>query len=127
MLVENLPNLSRLPSRVVERSFEDKEEAEEEQVKETPKPMRKFSNSITRHQLATTRCFMVTTAITFVLLTVYLGVDIAFKKNTGMSEKPWFAMSICLVSISFVDFIVMTIFNSYVRKDIMCLFRFCCR
>lgn len=124
MLVENTPNLSRLPSKVIERSADNDDEAGE---KETPKPKRKFSNSITRHQLASTRCFMITTAITFVLLTVYLAVDIAFKKNTGTNEKPWFALSICLISISFVDVLVMAVFNSYVRKDVICLFRFCCR
>jgi hypothetical protein len=124
MLVENAPNLSRLPSKVIERSSGNEEEEAE---KEMPKLKRKFSNSITRHQLASTRCFMVTTAITFVLLTVFLGVDIAFKKNTGTYEKPWFAMSICLISISFVDVLVMAVLNSYVRKDVMCLFRFCCR
>ena len=126
MLVENAPKLSRLPSRVIERSS-DNEEAEEEAQRERPKQKRKFSNNITRHQLATTRCFMITTAITFVLLTAYLGVDIGFKKNTSTSEKPWFAMSICLISISFTDFLVMAVFNSFVRNDIICLFRFCCR
>ena len=123
MLFENAPQLSRLPSRIIERSTEGFEDEEEEK----PKSKRKFSNNITKHQLATTRCFMVTTVITFVLLTVYLGVDQGLKKNTGGSEKPWFAMSILLVSISFVDILVMAVFNSYVRKDVICLFRFCCR
>ncbi|KAL5263490.1 hypothetical protein ACHWQZ_G008762 [Mnemiopsis leidyi] len=125
VLFENAPQLNRLPSLIVERSTEDQDFEDVEENK--PKSKRKFSNNITKHQLATTRCFMVTTLITFVLLTIYLGVDQALKKNTGISEKPWFALSILLILISFVDILVMAVFNSYVRKDVICLFRFCCR
>lgn len=130
MLVENAPKLSRLPSRVIERSAEHDDlpspNANEDEA-EKPKLKKKFLNSITKHQLATTRCFMVTAALTFTLLTVFLAVELALRKNTGVYEKPWFAGSILLVAISFIDFLVMAVFNSYVRRDVLCLFRFCCR
>ncbi|XP_063694202.1 uncharacterized protein LOC134825934 [Bolinopsis microptera] len=38
MLVENMPNLSRLPSRVIERSFEDNEEVEKSRLKKLRSP-----------------------------------------------------------------------------------------
>ena len=127
MLVENAPKLSRLPSRVMERSMENDDSPNGHDPTEKPKIKRKFSNTITKHQLATTRCFMVTTGLTFLLLPAIMAIDRALRKITGAFEKPWFAGTILLVSISFVDFMVMAVFNSYVRRDVICLFRFCCR
>lgn len=120
MLVENSPNLNGVPSQITERPID---EAAEKEAETRPKKDKRFLNSITKHQLATTRCFMVSTCFTFVLLTIYLIVEIALRKSTGANEKPEFGLSILLIGISFSNIITMTLFNSYVRKDVLG----CCR
>ena len=136
MLLENSPRLSRVPSRILTDrpppSDLDGEQSPDAIAaaggKEPSKRNgRGFSNNITRHQLGTTRCFMAITAVTFVLLTVYLVADLALRRGTGPSAKPQFALSICLIGIGFADFVIMAVMNSCVRKDVVCLFLFCCR
>ena len=117
-LVDHSPNLDRLSAQILNKPDND-EEGDEAPRKKV------FRNNITQHQLATTCCLMVTTIFSFMLLTIYMALDIAFRENTGIHERHQFPLSIIINAIGFIDFMVVGVFNSYVRKDVVSLFQMC--